>query len=160
MNGGNGVMCLHVFVMHNYSFKPHTYFIKMYIPTVVLRLQVYKYEQSICFLLFCHNLLISGIWYLGSMFEHNCIQTLRWQPTYNPFNIQHILHRYKQLHVLTHLSSFYVHMFAVMLVFNLVSKIQLEWITSRCTRFYVQQTYACRHFCILMYNIYFQKNQN
>jgi len=51
--------------------------------------------------------------------------------------------------VLTNLSTFHVQMFAVMLVFNLVSKIQLGWITSRCTQFYVQQTITCRSFYFL-----------
>jgi hypothetical protein len=48
-------------------------------------------------------------------------------------------------------------MFTVMLVFNLVSKIQLGWIISRCTQFYVQQTITCRSSYFLMYAIYLQK---
>jgi hypothetical protein len=47
--------------------------------------------------------------------------------------------------------------FAVMLVFNLVPKIQLGRITSRCAQFYVQQTITCRNFYFLTHTIYLQK---
>lgn len=125
LNCGIGVMCLHMFVMHKYSFKPCNYFIKLYTSkccwAAFARLEV---GTKHLLLLFCHDLLFNGIWYLGFMFEHNCTQTLWWKPTYNPSSMPHIVHRYKQLQVVIHLFPFHVQMFILMLVFILVSKIQ------------------------------------
>lgn len=61
LNCGIGVMCLHVFILHKYSFKPCNHIIKLYTANVVvLHFQV-EIGGTQVFLLFCHDLLFIGI---------------------------------------------------------------------------------------------------